>query len=247
MIEPGGRKAPGLITRRRAQDYTMGNLKRELFEAGGVAVLDKPKCEPAAAAPKVETDLDRFATLVRAGVAEVRAALSNALDKALGVGDVLTAARRRIPEGQWRDWLEKDCELKTSTALLYMRIARHRGQIETVREKVPGLSIRGARKLIAAESKEGRQSPRQPKLQEDKPAIPDWVDAFNQASDEDKAAGIPHIITDLISHMTAAARADLERRVLGNAAEHARTKKQANAIREAQKPYLDGIPYSRIN
>jgi hypothetical protein len=196
----------------------------------------------------VETDLDHLAGQVRAGVAAVRAALSNALDKALEVGNTLIEAQKRIPEGQWRSWLNKDCELKPSTALLYMQIARHRGQIEAVRREVPGLSIRGARELIAAESRAGRQSSSRKKPPEEKPELPDWVTAYNESSDADKAAGLPHIITDLITHLTAASLAELTSRVLGNAAEKAPTKKQRSAIRAAQKQVLlEDVPYSRIN
>jgi hypothetical protein len=225
----------------------MANLTPALFEAGGVPVSWKPKSEPATPVV-IETDLDHLAARIRAGLKAAQTALSNALDKVLDVGDTLIAAKARIPEGEWRDWLATNCSLKTSTALLYMQLARHRDEIEAKRKETPELSVRAARKLIADKSKARRELPSPRKPQEDKPEIPDWVVAYNDASDTDKAAGIPHIIIDLFTHMSAAARAKLTARVLGNAAGHA-PKKVGDAIRKLQKlpACLDNVSYSQIN
>src|SRR5262249_20158781 len=115
---------------------------------------------------------------------------------------------------------------------------RQRDIIDTKRKESPELSVRAARRLLADKSKaRHRQAP----SRQDKPKVPDWVEAYNEASDEDKAGGIPHIIIDLFTHMSVATRNELEQLVLGNAAAHAATKKQRNAIKSAQKPrpYLE--------
>jgi proteasome lid subunit RPN8/RPN11 len=154
-----------------------------------------------------------------------------------------------VPKGEWQSWREEKCpRVKERMAQVYMQLARRREDIESELEKTPDLSLRAARQLITASPKRRRTStPGEKKPQEDKPELPDWVVAYNESSDTDKAAGIAHIVTDLLTYMSAADRDKLMVRALGNAAEHAPTKKQRNAIREAQKPYLDGIPYTRIN
>jgi hypothetical protein len=226
----------------------MGNLTPELFEAAGIPVAERKPVPPATPA-QVETDLDHLAAQIRAGHKATQATMRNAVTHALDVGDTLIAAKKRIPEGQWRTWLDTKCSIEVRTAQLYMQLARHRDRIEACKER-PGLSLRAARRLIMDDSKAKRQSPKPAEApSKDAPKIPEWERLYNEATDEDKALGISHIIIDLFTHMSATARAKLTERVLGNAAEHAPTKKQRNAIRRAQKqsPYLDDVSYSRIN
>jgi hypothetical protein len=53
-----------------------------------------------------------------------------------------------VPDGKWGKWLRDDCELSRSTALLYMRLANHQGDIDAARVQLPDLSLRAARRLL---------------------------------------------------------------------------------------------------
>src|SRR6516164_6874957 len=59
--------------------------------------------------------LKELAEKIRAGHAAVQEASSNALERALYVGDVLLEARKRKSTG-WINWLRDECGLKCSTA-----------------------------------------------------------------------------------------------------------------------------------
>jgi hypothetical protein len=76
------------------------------------------------------------------------AANANALARALDLGDALDEAQARVAPGGWQRWVQ-DCGLKLSTSRLTQQLAAHRDEIEAERARVPGLSLRGARRLIA--------------------------------------------------------------------------------------------------
>jgi hypothetical protein len=81
---------------------------------------------------------------------------SNALDRALDIGDMVIEALEIFQAGgkiraqsNCKGWLQKNCPaLGVSTAFLYVRLSRHRKQIEVARLDRPGLSIRDARNLL---------------------------------------------------------------------------------------------------
>jgi len=234
---------------------TLRPLVARDFEAGDVAISNQMRLAPAPPTPKVETDLARLAARINAGHDTFENVTRNALRVGLDIGDDLIAAKARIPEGEWGGWCVKNCpRIKEGMIQIYMRLARNRALIEAALRKNPDkpLSVRAARSLIAV-SRAGQQQssrrspPTQPEPQEDEPEIPNWVKEYFESSDIDKAAGISQVIADLIKHMAPTDRDTLVARALGNAAEHAATKKQAKAIREAQRPYLTGITHSRIH
>jgi hypothetical protein len=92
--------------------------------------------------------LEELADRICAGHLAVQRLTANALAVALEVGDLLIEARNRISTG-WEHWLDENCLIGASSARLYMQLARARDEIEMVREQVPDLSLRAARRLIA--------------------------------------------------------------------------------------------------
>jgi hypothetical protein len=92
--------------------------------------------------------LEEHAAEIRKGLQDIRRALSNALDIAIAVGQRLNIAKDQVGDGKWSKWLRDDCEISRSTALLYMRLANHQGDIEAARVQLPDLSLRGARRLL---------------------------------------------------------------------------------------------------
>lgn len=47
------------------------------------------------------------------------------LESAIRVGEALLAAKRQVPHGKWRRWLNENCVRAETTATTYMRIARY--------------------------------------------------------------------------------------------------------------------------
>ena len=57
------------------------------------------------------------------------------------VGDLLIEAQGRITSG-WKRWLREHCFLGARTAMVYVRLARHRDEIEAEPQRVDDLSLR---------------------------------------------------------------------------------------------------------
>ena len=208
-----------------------GRLTAELFENAGVPVSWEPRYEPAP--PRANnTDLDRLAARIRAGLQGSKLALSNALELTLDVGDTLIAARERVIAAKvnWEEWLQENCSLGVSTAHLYVQLANHREKIKAKLKETPDLSLRAARRLIA---KKARQSGSQQRTnKKDESETPDWAVAFEQSPDAEKTAGLTFDrVKNMFAHMSVAVRDELANLVLGNAAAHAATDKQRTRIR----------------
>jgi hypothetical protein len=98
-----------------------------------------------------QSDLDEIAADVRNKIELARMAWSNAVRHAMNAGDLLIAVQPKVSARgvPWKKWLKEYCSVAVSTAELYMRLARHRDQIETELQAKGQLSLRGARQLIS--------------------------------------------------------------------------------------------------
>lgn len=76
-----------------------------------------------------------------------RAAAKASLASALAAGAKLIEAKALIGHGEWLPWLKANVPFSERTASRYMRLARHRDQIET--GHVADLAIRGACEALA--------------------------------------------------------------------------------------------------
>jgi hypothetical protein len=76
----------------------------------------------------------------------VQEAGCNMLHQAMAAGDVLIQIQDQVTGCPWKAWLAANCSVPVRTALLYMRLARHRAEIEAHPDEV---SIRSALRLIA--------------------------------------------------------------------------------------------------
>jgi hypothetical protein len=127
-------------------------------------------------------NLTGLADKIRAAHQAVGFALQNGLDHALAAGDALIAAQKLVKHGEWQHWLKRHCgDLTDRTARLYMRAASHRFEIEANRQRVADLSLRGALKLIAGESKSDEPASRKKPT---KPATGLSTLAWSNATDE---------------------------------------------------------------
>jgi Protein of unknown function (DUF3102) len=91
-------------------------------------------------------DLDALAKEVCKHLQASAAAAQNFLEHALAAGDALIRAKAQVKHGDWLKWL-KSCDLSADTAERYMKLARHRAELNSARLR--NLSLSAALKLIA--------------------------------------------------------------------------------------------------
>jgi hypothetical protein len=96
--------------------------------------------------PAVEIDnLDALAKEVCKHLQASAIAAQNFLEHALAVGNALIRAKEQIQHGEWLPWL-KSFDLSPDTAERYMKLARHRDELNSAR--VRNLSLSAALKLV---------------------------------------------------------------------------------------------------
>ena len=91
-------------------------------------------------------DLDVLAKAIREHLQASANAAQNYLDHTLDVGDALIRAKAQVKHGEWLPWL-KLCDLNEDKAERYMKLARHRAELNSA--GVRNLSLSAALKLIA--------------------------------------------------------------------------------------------------
>jgi len=198
-----------------------GRLTAGLFEHGGVVVDPDENVPPE---QFCTTRLEELAGRIRDAHRAAVTAGANALANALAAGDALLEARDRVSEG-WKRWVEVSCGFAYSTAKLYMRLARRRGEIEAKLEAAPDLSVRGARLLITNKSvtKKAVAAPAEtidtaapvPSENHGPAEVPlDPITGWASFSDDDKRAILDHegrrglakilspkLVADLVDHL----------------------------------------------
>jgi DUF3102 family protein len=95
--------------------------------------------------PTAEIDLDALAKEVSKHLQASGAAAENFLEHAIAAGDALVRAKAQVKHGDWLKWL-KSCDLSADTAERYMKLARHRDELNSAR--VRNLSLSAALKLV---------------------------------------------------------------------------------------------------
>jgi Protein of unknown function (DUF3102) len=90
-------------------------------------------------------DLDALAKEVCRHLAASTNAAQNFLEHALAGGDPLIRAKAQVKHGDWLKWL-KSCDLSADTAERYMKLARHRAELNSARLR--NLSLSAALKLV---------------------------------------------------------------------------------------------------
>jgi hypothetical protein len=90
-------------------------------------------------------DLDALAKEVCKHLQASTAAAQNFLEHALAAGDALIRAKAQVKHGDWLKWL-KSCDLSADTAERYMKLARHRAELNSARLR--NLSLSAALKLV---------------------------------------------------------------------------------------------------
>jgi hypothetical protein len=97
----------------------------------------------------LSNSLTDLAARIRSEHAAAIAATKHALERAISAGELLIEAKAQSKHGQWMPWLAEQCAIPDRTARLYMRLARHRSEIETKIGNVADFSLRRAIEAIA--------------------------------------------------------------------------------------------------
>ena len=177
-----------------------------------------------AAAVAQGSTLDELAHRIRTALQISRQDRCNALHRDLDAGDALIVAQRRVSTG-WKKWLRKNCFISVRTAMLYMRLARHREEIEAEIERAGELSLRAAIRLIAEPS----NHPSKPKRQ-----ISDLLAAWRAATDAERTHALAAIsINEFYAVMPTSWRAHIETRAAKPRAESEPFIKASEVLRRA--------------
>ncbi len=97
-----------------------------------------------------ELELGSLAEKANAEHRACEEAATTALSHAMNAGDLLTGAKARLPHGEFGAWLEENFAGSGRTARAYMRVARHRDELEAQRQTSATLSLDGALKALSA-------------------------------------------------------------------------------------------------
>jgi hypothetical protein len=96
-------------------------------------------------------------------------ALGSALTHAIACGELLIEAKRQVKHGEWRPWIEANCNVPARTARHYMALARRKKRLTDQNGKVLPLSVHDAMERL----KELRGAPHPwPYGEEDKSELP---------------------------------------------------------------------------
>jgi len=93
--------------------------------------------------------LPAIADEINALHAEVTAALTATLGKAMLIGGKLIEIKASLPHGQFGAWIVNNCQFTDRTARYYMRLAENRELVNANRKSISGLTMSGAIRLLA--------------------------------------------------------------------------------------------------
>lgn len=74
----------------------------------------------------------------------VAASLKQSVQHAIAAGELLIEAKDKVPHGQWLPWLSDHCGVSPRSAQGYMRLARHRAELEANTQALSHLTIEEA-------------------------------------------------------------------------------------------------------
>ncbi len=103
--------------------------------------------------------LDDLATKINIAHNQVEQAFLSAVNHALVAGDLLLEAKRQVSHGEFKSWIEQNCEFSDRMARAYMRVAEQLPKLpDEERQRVADMSLRGVLKLFASPGSRPRKS-----------------------------------------------------------------------------------------
>ena len=113
----------------------------------------------AAIAAEARKQLAATAVEIKQLHADVQDGLRQTLPKAIRIGELLTEAKPKIAHGHWLTWIEEHCDFDERVAQRYMRLAKHKGEIEANTIPVSYLGVKSATKAIAKPRRSASSKP----------------------------------------------------------------------------------------
>ena len=95
-----------------------------------------------------------IATSIRDHLEAAEQATRRGLEHAIAAGALLIEAKELVDHGEWLPWRQANCRISERRAQTFMRLARHRHKLETIKSAATAdLTIAAAEALV------GRQDP----------------------------------------------------------------------------------------
>ena len=168
----------------------------------------------AVAPPKQDDNLAAITFRIRAAHEAVGLAAQDMLAHAMAAGDALMEARKQIPHGRWKAWLNQECELCVRTGRRYIQLAKARPLFEsTNRSRTTDLTIAGALRLLG-NSQRSKTADTEPKARSSLSSA-DW----SAAGLDQRRSFLSGIgLLSFLAAMPPGWRSEIERRVGGQRA-----------------------------
>ena len=100
-----------------------------------------------------------LAARIRAEHEAVVSAMTRGIEHAMACGDLLIEAKAQLKHGEWLPWLRDECPISEQMAQRYMRLAKHRAEIEAANPSwMTDLTLTDALQLIAQQT-EAKEPP----------------------------------------------------------------------------------------
>jgi hypothetical protein len=131
-----------------------------------------------------QADLEQLAAAIKTAHAQVRTALSDAIQHALTVGAELAKAKALLPHGEWSSFLSR-CDLGERQSARYIQLYNLWVANPSRRDEFAGASIEGTiRKFTPSKPQQQRSARRRPQKQDRRPAATalDILDLWDRAS-----------------------------------------------------------------
>jgi Protein of unknown function (DUF3102) len=119
QIEPKGLGVVRGGSRRRKKATEEDNQNTFGFVDGGWEYRHAGQLIPIA-----DLSLDMMAIGIKSHRESAERCFSHGVEHAIGAGELLIAAKKKIKHGEWLSWLDTHCELALRTAQAYMQLAR---------------------------------------------------------------------------------------------------------------------------
>src|SRR5262249_54804932 len=182
-------------------------------------------------APHRQDDLADLARQIRDHHRQIQRTLGLTLGQMLDTGDLLIAAQGLV-QSNWKKWLRTECFLGVSTAQLYQQLARHRHAIEGELSRFRDLTLRAARRLIAAKTSKPTKATTETSTAAPAPTL---LELWGAASNDARRAFLEQVgVPGLLAVLSDSMKSDLAQRCFGAAA-------SSSALSEKEKRKLKTI------
>ena len=94
------------------------------------------------------TNIKTLAAQIRTEHLAVKEAARSGLAHAMKCGDLLIEAKAKVKHGDWLGWLKNECSISERMSQHYMKLAKHRREVERKSEMISDLTLTEAIKMV---------------------------------------------------------------------------------------------------